>query len=461
MNGFGPEFMYDAGRSFTQGAFSNINPEGIGKAAGTIFEEGLKNSGTGAGKGFAEGLNNFFKNFKFAESANTFSDEFSDASENLGSGFSRGTNNFFKNFKFSDAAGTFGNEFKTATENMSEPMNEAFSDAAGTFLRNGLFNYLKYVVPTIILGVGIPLGLRYCYHKLIHAIGRPNLAIKERQVTILTPLTDKIKNFVSRIFNIFSKQSKTESPVFNEEITRKISEITRSIPNIVKNDGFFQNVLLYGPGGTGKTMISEKIAKDANVNYIMMSGGDLPQYIKRGEHVTELNKLFDKIASSSKPTILFIDEAESFAGDRGKLKRSELIELQNAFLNRTGTQSKKLMIIMATNRLEDLDQAVLSRMDYKIHIGPPALKERVAILKSYIPHFFSAADSKLSFSEEQIQRIALRIDNFSGRTIFKMLNAIACKKGMSVNNKLTSSDVNQTVTDFVVQEAQVASFSSK
>jgi len=82
-------------------------------------------------------------------------------------------------------------------------------------------------------------------------------------------------------------------------------------------------------------------------------------------------------------------------------------------------------------------------------------------LKSYIPHFFSAADSKLSFSEEQIQRIALRIDNFSGRTIFKMLNAIACKKGMSVNNKLTSSDVNQTVTDFVEQEAQVASFSSK
>ena len=73
-------------------------------------------------------------------------------------------------------------------------------------------------------------------------------------------------------------------------------------------------------------MISHVIAEESGMSYVKMSGGDLAQYIKRGEHVTALNKLMDMLQTSwrpwsTKPWVLFIDEAESLCRDRGNLSK--------------------------------------------------------------------------------------------------------------------------------------------
>lgn len=256
--------------------------------------------------------------------------------------------------------------------------------------------------------------------------------------------------------SIKESRAKQHKPVFHKELNETIENITKSTYNLQKHGGFFQNVLLYGPGGTGKTMISKFMAKNSNMNYVMMSGGDLAQYISRGEHVTELNRLFEAAKASSTPTILFIDEAESLCRDRNNITKSELIELQNAFLNHTGEASNKIMLVMATNMVEDLDPAVLSRMDHKLFIGPPKLNERKQIIQNYLPHFFTANEIKDLFTNEVVGSIATKTEGLTGRTIFKMLNAIQGNKKSSADNRLTKEIIATGVRKIVEQEARLA-----
>lgn len=257
------------------------------------------------------------------------------------------------------------------------------------------------------------------------------------------------------------KEAPAAKAVFNRELTGKIKTITHATYNLRKNNGYFQNLLLYGPGGTGKTMVAKLIAKNAGLNYIVMSGGDLAQYIKRGEHVTELNKLILQAKSNPVPTILFIDEAESLAMDRELMTSPEKIELLNAFLNHTGEHSKKLMIILATNRLEDLDEAVLTRMDHKLYVGPPAVEERKRILEQYVPTFFSPEERKEFFTRETIALIAKKTEGFTGRILFKMLNAIAGYKNASSDNKLTHAMIDLVVDNFINQEQMAKELRAK
>jgi hypothetical protein len=262
-------------------------------------------------------------------------------------------------------------------------------------------------------------------------------------------------------FYNFAKKSmkKDAQPVFNDELQKRIDDLTTSTYNINRNGGYMQNLLLYGPGGTGKTMVSKYIAKNSKMNYVMMSGGDLAQYIKRGEHVTELNKLFADARNSHSPTIVFIDECESLCGDRGKMDRSELIELVNSFLNQTGEPSKKIMVILTTNRKDDLDPAVLSRMDHKLYIGLPEQAERKKIIELYLPTFMTSLERKELLTVEVITSIAKQTEGFTGRTIFKMLNAISGMRAATNSNKLTEKMITDTVSAFVKQEADIAGIS--
>lgn len=271
-------------------------------------------------------------------------------------------------------------------------------------------------------------------------------------------LTTASKIIYKNVHKVFNAKP---TAIFSPELTKKIDQIVKAAYLLKNHNGFFQNVLLYGPGGTGKTLLSKIIAKNSNMNYVMMSGGDLAQYIKRGEHVTELNKLFEHTKDKDVPTIIFIDEAESLCKDRGLMEKPEHIELLNAFLNHTGEPSNKIMLILATNRPQEFDPAVLSRLDHKIHVKPPGHDERQKILDLYVEQFFSEADVKEFFYEEQILSIATKIEGFTGRTIFKMLNVLASYKQLSEDNCLTQELINDVVDNFVQQEKEIVEFSNK
>ncbi|MBX9744733.1 MAG: AAA family ATPase, partial [Chlamydiales bacterium] len=199
--------------------------------------------------------------------------------------------------------------------------------------------------------------------------------------------------------------------------------------------------------------IAKFIARSSDMNYVMISGGDLAQYIKLGTHVSELNKLFIKINNASTPTILFIDEAESLCRNRSQLTdEPERLELLNAFLNHTGENSKKIMLMLATNRPEDIDPAILSRMDHKLQIYPPALAERKQILQLHISRLFTPQEATLF----DIEKIAQSTEGLTGRALFKMLNAIFANKSITENEKLTKDLITSTVEHFIEQEKFIA-----
>ena len=141
------------------------------------------------------------------------------------------------------------------------------------------------------------------------------------------------------------------------------------------------------------------------------------------------------------------------------MDKSELIELVNSFLNQTGEPSKKIMVILTTNRKDDLDPAVLSRMDHKLYIGLPEQAERKKIIELYLPTFMTSLERSELFTDEMITSIAKQTEGFTGRTIFKMLNAMSGMRAATNNNKLTETMVTDTVNAFVKQEADVVGIS--
>lgn len=441
-----------------QGFMEKLDTEAI---SGT-FAEKLNKGATGftdhihldqiSGK-FAEqlknGANGFTKNLGLDE-----------ITGNVGSEFARASDSFLDNLDIGARAETVGDELNIALNQFSMRFGDGLADAASNLfgkLRNEfIYRQLPYMLAASAATVATPLFVYYLYHKAKHNIGRPKLATKIVQQNIASPLT----NLVSKVGSLFTS-SVSVKPSYDPKLERQITEISTAVKNIYKNGGFFQNVIFYGPGGTGKTMISEKIAQESGLSYVKMSGGDLAQYIKRGEHVTELNKLLDKMETSwrpwsNRPWILFIDEAESLCRDRSVIPTAELLELQNALLNRTGTQSKKFMLILATNRLEDIDGAILDRMDHKLFVGPPSEEVRGRMIQSYLPQFFSKKEIEQFFSDTQVAVIASKTGGLTGRAIFKMLNALSTKRAATATNELTQEMVDVTINDTIYQEEEVS-----
>lgn len=360
-------------------------------------------------------------------------------------------------FDFGEQACYFGEKLTQGIFHGARNLPDSFFDSAN-HARKNFFRTLReeLIYSTVIVGaVGTSILVGQIALRLVGAyfdayiqnmVGKPRLAIEYKFDNWSSSLSDFIfapYNIASRI--LMGRTPKPEKPIFNDEIQEQLDRIVNNTKNVKKNNGIFTNLLLYGPPGTGKTMVSKVIAKSTDMNYVMMSGGDLAQYIKRGEHLSEFNNLFNKIKGASGPTILFIDEAESFAQDRSKLDM-ERTELLNAFLNQTSSPSKKIMIIAATNRPQELDSAVISRMDDQIYIGPPAPPQRLEILKRYLGEFFKPKDMEEIFTDAYIVQLNNRLEGYSGREIYKLCNALASAKAATPNNTLTHEVLEKTLS---------------
>ena len=139
-----------------------------------------------------------------------------------------------------------------------------------------------------------------------------------------------------------------------------------------------KGVLLYGPPGTGKTLLARAVAGEANANFITVSGSDFSNKFV-GVGGDRVRKLFQE-ARKQKPCIIFIDEIDAVGGSRdGHAVNSESRNTLNALLTemdgfKTGDG---IIVIAATNRLEDLDAALVrpGRFDNIFAVPLPATQE--------------------------------------------------------------------------------------
>ncbi|ETM39014.1 hypothetical protein L914_14789 [Phytophthora nicotianae] len=183
-------------------------------------------------------------------------------------------------------------------------------------------------------------------------------------------------------------QDELADVVLRSSLETRVLEIARSTRNAMLHGAPYRHLLLYGPPGTGKTMVAKRLARASGMDYAILSGGDVGPL--GSDAVTELHALFKWANSSPRGVLIFIDEAEAFLGCRAtrKTHMSEAMRnALNALLYHTGTQSKKFMLVVATNRPEDLDTAVTDRIDDTLHFDLPETKERVRLLQMYFNEY--------------------------------------------------------------------------
>merc|ERR1719428_671433 len=169
---------------------------------------------------------------------------------------------------------------------------------------------------------------------------------------------------------------------------KEVIELPIKHPEIFESLGIAQpkGVLLYGPPGTGKTLLARAVAHHTSCCFIRVSGGELVQkYIGEGSRM--VRELF-VMAREHAPSIIFMDEIDSIGSSRvegeqggdSEVQRT-MLELLNQLDGFEATQTIK--VIMATNRIDILDDALLrpGRIDRKVEFPNPNEDARLQIVK--------------------------------------------------------------------------------
>lgn len=145
-----------------------------------------------------------------------------------------------------------------------------------------------------------------------------------------------------------------------------------------------KGILLFGPPGTGKTMLAKAVASQSGANFINISMSTIAsKWFGEGEkYVKAIFTLASKIA----PTVIFIDEIDSILGKRERPGEHEAMrKIKNEFMaNWDGLKTKtteRILVLGATNRPFDLDDAVLRRLSRRLMVDLPSQENRTKILK--------------------------------------------------------------------------------
>ena len=171
--------------------------------------------------------------------------------------------------------------------------------------------------------------------------------------------------------------------ILEKKLETQLREISYAVLNRKKHFAPCKNMMFYGPPGTGKTLFAKKLAIESGLEYAVMVGSDIAPLGPLA--VTEINNLFDWAEKQDKGIVLFIDEADAFLRDRNGNEMSEYMRHTiNSFLYRTGTPSEKVVIVLATNAPQSLDEAVHDRIDEVVGFNLPSENERKIMLMHYL-----------------------------------------------------------------------------
>ncbi|XP_076953730.1 uncharacterized protein LOC143627890 isoform X2 [Bidens hawaiensis] len=178
------------------------------------------------------------------------------------------------------------------------------------------------------------------------------------------------------------------------------------------NDGLLKpcrGILLFGPPGTGKTMLAKAIANDAGASFINVSMSTITSKWF-GEDEKNVRALFS-LAAKVSPTIIFVDEVDSMLGQRTRVGEHEAMrKIKNEFMSHwDGLLTKpgeRILVLAATNRPFDLDEAIIRRFERRIMVGLPSVESRETILKTLL--------AKEKVEDLDFKELAVMTEGYSG-----------------------------------------------
>jgi transitional endoplasmic reticulum ATPase len=174
-----------------------------------------------------------------------------------------------------------------------------------------------------------------------------------------------------------------------------------------------KGIMLFGPPGTGKTMLAKAVANESEANFISIKGPEmLSKYV--GESEKAVRETFRK-AKQASPAIIFFDEVDSIAPIRGISSDSHVTErvISQMLTEMDGMEElKDVLVIAATNRPDMVDSALLrpGRLDRLIYVTPPCADARKEIFEIHL-------DGKPLDNKVDLKELARMTDGYVGSDI--------------------------------------------
>ncbi|XP_041838848.1 spastin isoform X3 [Melanotaenia boesemani] len=171
-----------------------------------------------------------------------------------------------------------------------------------------------------------------------------------------------------------------------------------------------RGLLLFGPPGNGKTMLAKAVAAESNSTFFNISAASLTsKYVGEGE---KLVRALFSVARELQPSIIFIDEVDSLLCERREGEHDASRRLKTEFLIEfDGVQSgadEQVLVMGATNRPQELDEAVLRRFAKRVYVALPGEQTRVQLLRNLL------AEHGNPLTLRELSQLARLTEGYSG-----------------------------------------------
>lgn len=182
-----------------------------------------------------------------------------------------------------------------------------------------------------------------------------------------------------------------------------------------------RGILMFGPPGTGKTLLAKAAASTAHSTFFSLSASSITSKWL-GESEKLIRALF-ACARQFQPSIIFIDEIDSLLQIRGDNENEAMRRVKTEFLlqfdGMNSSSGERIVVIGATNRPGDLDEAARRRFTKRILIPLPDRTARLAILQKLLTSVACNLNSK------DFDRLVQRTEGFSAADISALANDVA------------------------------------